>query len=607
MTTTTTTARTVLVLAIVWLLSAGYTGATLTRGWVPHDEGTLGQSAERVLAGQLPHRDYDEIYTGGLAYVDALAFRVFGENLVSPRILMFVVFLLWVPVVFYLASRTLGSVAAGGVTLLAVSWSVPNYHAAMPSWYNLFFATFGAAALVRFAEVERTRWLVLAGVAAGISCLVKIVGLYFVAGGLLALVSFEQRPGTGTSARAYSTLLVLALAAFVGAVWELIRLQAGASGVVSFVVPPALVAGYLIFREFGAATDGFVVRVRRLASLVGPFLAGVALPILVFLVPYVTGGALSDLWRGVFVTPARRLVYASTELPPLHTIRSVLVPAAILAITPLLGVRTRRWVSVLLVVAAPYLLWQGHTARGYREVWYAMRWSIPLAALAGVLLLALRSEGLSSIRRRQIFVLLAVAATCGLVQFPYSAPVYWLYAAPLAALAVAAVVSILPGTPGFPTALILAFYLVFAVRWINPGFIYNMGLHYSRDTQTALLAVDRGGVRVTPDDSAMYGRLVETVRQQARGPWVYATPDCPEVNYLTGTRNPSRTLFDFFDDPNGRTKRILSALDQDSVHVVVINQNPGFSGPPPADLAAALEARFPNRVTIGRFDVRWRE
>ena len=599
--------RPALVLAVIWLLSAGYAGAGLTRGWVPHDEGTLGQSAERVLAGELPHRDYDEIYTGGLAYADALAFRVFGENLVSPRILLFIVFLLWVPAVFYLAGRTLGPLAAGGVTLLAVSWSVPNYHAAMPSWYNLFFATFGAAALVRFAEVERTRWLVLAGVAAGLSCLVKIVGLYFVAGGLLALVYFERRPGTGSPARIYGIGLALALTAFVGAVWELVRRQTGVSGLVSFVVPPALVAAYLIFRELGPSADGFITRVRRLAALVGPFLAGVSLPIVAFLVPYALGGGLADLWRGVFVTPTRRLVYAATELPPFHTISAVLAPAAILGITPLLGSRARRWVSVPLALIAPYLMWQGHTARGYREVWYSMRWLIPVAAAAGVILLALRREGIPDTRRRQIFVLLAVAATCGLVQFPYSAPIYWLYAAPLAALAGAAVVSILPGTPGFPTVLILAFYLFFAVRWINPGFIYDMGLHYSRDTQTAVLAVDRGGLRVTPGDSAMYGRLVEAVRRQARGSWVYATPDCPEVSYLTGTRNPTRTLFDFFDDPNGRTQRILSALDQDAVHVVVINQKPAFSGPPPADLAAALEARFPNRITVGRFDVRWRE
>ena len=33
-------------------------------------------------------------------------------------------------------------------TVLAVFWSVPNYPAAMPSWYNLYLATGGTLALM---------------------------------------------------------------------------------------------------------------------------------------------------------------------------------------------------------------------------------------------------------------------------------------------------------------------------------------------------------------------------------------------------------------------------------------------------------------------------
>ena len=66
--------------------------------------------------------------------------------------MLFAVFLAWVPAVFYIASRFVRPLAAGGITLLAVAWSLPNYSAAMPSWYNLFLATFGVAALFRFLE-----------------------------------------------------------------------------------------------------------------------------------------------------------------------------------------------------------------------------------------------------------------------------------------------------------------------------------------------------------------------------------------------------------------------------------------------------------------------
>jgi hypothetical protein len=55
-------------LYVVLALSALLLAAHLRQGWIPHDEGTLGLSAERVLRGDLPHRDFDEVYTGGLSY-----------------------------------------------------------------------------------------------------------------------------------------------------------------------------------------------------------------------------------------------------------------------------------------------------------------------------------------------------------------------------------------------------------------------------------------------------------------------------------------------------------------------------------------------------------
>ncbi len=191
-----------IVLFVVWVLSATYAVTWIDRGWIPHDEGTLAQSAERVLIGELPHRDFDESYTGGLSYLNALAFRIWGVNLRSLRIVLFIFFLAWVPALYYVASRFVRPVAAGAIVLLAIAWSVPNYAAPMPSWYNLFFAVFGTAALLRYLDVDNRRWLLAAGVFAGISCVFKIVGLYFVAAVLLFLAFQEQSLFRATGQRA---------------------------------------------------------------------------------------------------------------------------------------------------------------------------------------------------------------------------------------------------------------------------------------------------------------------------------------------------------------------------------------------------------------------
>ena len=117
------------VLLVVWAISAAYAITWIDHGWIPHDEGTLAQSAERVLTGELPHRDFDEGYTGGLSFLNAAAFRVFGVNLLSLRIPLLLFFLAWVPALYYISSRFVTPVAAGATVLLAVAWSVPTYPA----------------------------------------------------------------------------------------------------------------------------------------------------------------------------------------------------------------------------------------------------------------------------------------------------------------------------------------------------------------------------------------------------------------------------------------------------------------------------------------------
>ena len=95
-----------LVLGAVLLIAGLYVGLHMRSGWVPADDGTLAQSAVRVLDGQLPQRDFIEGYTGGLSMIHALAFRLFGVNLMALRICVFLFFLAWITAVYYIAFWT---------------------------------------------------------------------------------------------------------------------------------------------------------------------------------------------------------------------------------------------------------------------------------------------------------------------------------------------------------------------------------------------------------------------------------------------------------------------------------------------------------------------
>jgi len=65
-------------------------------------------------------------------------------------------FIAWVPLVYWIARQFASATSAACVTLLAVTWSIPSYSAAVPSWYNLLVATAALAALAATLSLGRS-------------------------------------------------------------------------------------------------------------------------------------------------------------------------------------------------------------------------------------------------------------------------------------------------------------------------------------------------------------------------------------------------------------------------------------------------------------------
>jgi hypothetical protein len=605
-----------LVLLGVLSVSAVYVWWHLGRGWMPFDDGALAQSAERLLQGQLPHRDFDEIYTGGLTWLNAAAFRLLGTTLWSLRLVLFAVFLAWVPAVFYIASRFVRPVGAAGVTILAVVWSLPNYSAAMPSWYNLFLATFGVAALFRHLEDGRRRWLVIAGLAGGLSFLVKVVGVYYVAGVLLFLVIHAHALSRAAAvaddrrAYAYASFVSISLLLFVAGLMSVVRHQLHLSELVQFVMPGALIAVLLVRNEWVLPAGGSAARFATLARLLVPFLAGVALPIALFLVPYARSGALGAFANGVFVLPMRRFSAAYALALPLTTMLA-LVPGALLL---LWAYRTpsgsgRRGALVLALALALLVVGAGQNEWMYRGVWYTARNLLPVLTLGGVVLLSgeREADSRSPLRRARTLLLLSVTALCSLVQFPFSVPNYFCYVAPLVALSALALYGYLRPTTSAVPGLLVAFFALFAVLRTNSSPLQSMGVAYQPQFPMATLALERGGIEVPRVHAAVYEGLVPMLRERARGGYTWASPDTPEIYFLSGLRNPTRSLFEFFEDSANANDRVLRALDAYGVTAIVLNSQPSFSPPISRPMFVRLATRYPHARNIGPFQLRWRE
>jgi len=598
-----------LLLAAVWLLSAVYMAMEIRRSWLPHDEGVLAQSAERVLLGEVPHRDFDEIYTGGLSYLNAGAFRLFGTNLASMRYMLYLFFLAWVPSLYYIASRFGAPWVAASFTLLAVAWSVPNYTTAMPSWYNLFFATFGLAALFRHFETRQHRWLFVAGLCGGISFLFKLSGLYYVAGSLLFLLVAEGKGNarvTRVERGGCIALAVLCVLAYEVSVFSLLRKGFHPGSFLYFFLPTLTVGAAVIWQRLQSQN-----RDREFSSVLGNLLlfgAGVAIPVLLFLIPYLRPGAIADFVRGVFVLPGKRLQYTVKTQSLLRFLTGAAADLMFLIAIFKTPRKIRGAVGSLLVAAALVVavVARKHPAV-FDGIWVAIWNMLPVVIVAGVLLLMAKATNVSPEQRQKIFLLLAVTAACNLVQFPYSAQIYFCYVAPLLILCVLAAGTLLEAPPRRVLSGLFCVCLLYALLVVTPRFKFNRReLHVSRGSTPDFVLPRAGGLLLYGADAKENTDLVNLVDQHARGKYIYATPDCPQVYFLSGFRNPTRTLFDFLDEQPGRTQRILAAIHARNVNLVVINLAPDFSGPVPQDLREVLEREFPEQALTPNYEVRWK-
>jgi len=608
-----------MVLGAVLAISAVYVGAHIGSGWVPADDGILSQSALRVMQGQLPHRDFTEIYTGGLSVIHALAFRVFGVNLLSLRICAFLFFLAWIPAVYYVALRFTSALASGLITLVAVAWSFPNYPAAMPSWYNLFFATFGAAALLRYLEARKARWLFVAGVCGGVSILIKVIGAYYIAGVLLFLAFLEQsdaesdeRSGEqsdhesaerSTSAIPYRLFSTSALLLFVATLIYVFHARLGSGELYHFVMPATLLVALILLGERNVRAAATHERFSALLRLLIPFACGVVSPVIAFLAPYARSGAVGQFFSGVTSSAIARSVGLGV-LRPVSIKEAVfaLALAGLIAAAMYLREVQGKFVSAAVGLGLIVMLVKSATSSGIVSgVWYSVATLTPLVVLLGVavVLRAGKSGCQPKLQRQQVMALISLAAMCGLAQYPFAAPIYLCYALPLTLLAGVAIVTTARKQPGtYVLAAVAGFYLLFGVVMLVPDYVYELTHKVGRMDELHLERA--GGVRI--EYAANFEDLIHLLQQHSPNGLMYAGNDCPELYFLAGLKNVTR------DDGGAPPEEVLKALQSDDLKLVVINEAPFFpSAKLSPEVRAEVARKFPESQLAGIFRVFWRQ
>ena len=591
--------------AVVW--SGAFAAFYLHTGWYPHDEGQLGQTALRILDGELPHRDFDEMYTGGLSYLHALAFQRCGVSSESTRLVLWLFFLPFVAVWYWLASRVIAPWPAAAASCLAAATTLPIYPGSVPSWYNLFFAIFGGACLLKSLRGRVTLWLMAAGLCAGCSILFKVTGIYLVAAGALFLIYREQSEACGQQASSwlFSVIVTASLAGF--ALMSLSFCRAGdrAMSAIHFSAPLVAIAALLIWREWTVASDTFVGRWRRSVRLQFPFGLGVTVPIALLVLFYDLHDALPELYQGVLVAPRLRLSGAHALLPPMTELCGAIPLGLIilLGLGPTTRLRTI-WMCGLSVVVV-VLTWKatifGHGTAGIIST---LRNSTPFILGGSLLILARRSPPRrGDAQDAELFLMVVLAATSGLIQFPFSTATYFFYSA--ATLLMCLVYAYrrrqsldLASAPLMVRcwSWLLVALLMFALVRL-PSF--ESRFSDGRLFPVAALQLPRCHLRIPVPWIPGYQDLVRVIRERSRdGENIYAFPDFPEAYFLAERRNPTGWMYDFYRPQHSTDASYLrNDWERNDVKVAAVKLQPPFS-PMDSSVLTELSALFPGMTSV---------
>jgi hypothetical protein len=593
--------------ALMILVALVYLLPFVPRGWVPHDEGMLGQSADQVLRGGLPHVDYEEAYTGGLSWIYAAVFKISGVDLLNVRWFLYAGAVLATWLVYAIVRRYFGPIGAAFAAWVALGWSFPNYFAGLPSWWLLVCALTSVWSVIRYVETRHTRYLVTAGLAAGLAMAIKQTGVYLLVALVLTLLYGWRSSGTSSRLARLEP-------------WVRWSVAAASVIVAAMILRPRLfeAEGVYLFAPVVACAGVLFLPVKPASSSIQPFapltLTGIAataaaVPLACLLIPYALRDELGDFVNGAIVLPQKRVAFASYAMT---SARSIVTGIPLLALVfPSTRFGFREWLAFLLLLVWPAAVFLPIDAlsnvTSYQFIWQSSRAIATLVPIAICLRLALGQA--SEEQRPVLFASAAMLAWMALNQFPFAAPIYFCYVAPLAVVAciTAAGGSSISRQTLLPWGAML---LLFAVLSANRGFINGLGQVHELREFNAALDLPRAHLKVGGEDAELYRKLVFTVTRHLHpGGQLIAGPDCPEVYFLSGLVSPSGTLFDFFSRDGGRQS---GAREEDEIaawskgEVIVVNHQPDFSPLPSEQVLVHLRREFPGGEMIGPFEVRWR-
>ena len=125
-----------------------------------------------------------------------------------------------------------------------------------------------------------------------------------------------------------------------------------------------------------------------LVGSAAPFVAGVALPVVLLVTPYLVTGSLVDLFTGLFVTPRGRLTGKGYYASPAPVALVFAVPVVLVLFAVRSKSRTARTVDIAAAAGLTALLLVSIVFADYMPIWWMTTALLPVGIIVGVILLA---------------------------------------------------------------------------------------------------------------------------------------------------------------------------------------------------------------------------
>jgi 4-amino-4-deoxy-L-arabinose transferase-like glycosyltransferase len=195
------------IVVLLIILGCLFTMPVYDKYWAPFDEGIIAVAAERLLAGEVPYKDFFMVmYPPGQIYVLGLLFKVFPAPLTAGRIYT-VLLSVGIATLAFLMTRELTgkrglSLASWFIVLVSLAPRLGAIPA--PIWPGIFFSLLTLCLFMKSVQGDRRGLMAGAGLSAGIAVLFRHdLGFFAACAVLTSLVvrAFFERERRGDIAR----------------------------------------------------------------------------------------------------------------------------------------------------------------------------------------------------------------------------------------------------------------------------------------------------------------------------------------------------------------------------------------------------------------------